>query len=187
MGLLPIVVAVGTMTTARGSSTDNDDASVSFAWSVHDALSTWTGRVDTKASIVLTIELAALGFVTALTDDDNLFSALHGWREGLFRIGLVALGLAIFAATAVVFPQLSRRRSKRAWRDGFIYFGHLRHWEPQKLESKLAGLTGADARAALAGQLVTMSKVAWRKHVMLQAAVGLGLLAALAFVAVGVA
>jgi hypothetical protein len=47
-------------------------------------------------------------------------------------------------------------------------------------------LSRDDLLEVLANQLVVMSKVAWRKHVCLQAAVVLGVLATGAFVIAGV-
>jgi hypothetical protein len=155
------------------------------AWKVHEALSSWTGRVDSKASIVLTLEVAALGFVIALTDGTKLFGDLTGWRDGAFKSGLVLLGLGILAALAVVCPQLSRRQASREWKEGLIYFGHLRRWDPEDLQQRLGSLRDADVQASLAVQLVTMSKIAWRKHTLLQASVLCGTVAAALFVLAG--
>lgn len=175
------------MTAGREPSAKSDEAGVSFAWSVHEALSTWTGRVDTKASIVLTLEVAALGFVIALTDGNKLFASLSGWVQWAFGLGLLLLGLGILCAMGVVFPQVSRRAAKRGWQEGIVFFGHLRFWKPEHLEKHLATLTAADMRRILSSQLVVMAKVAWRKHALLQAAVALGFLAGVAFIVAGLA
>jgi hypothetical protein len=164
-----------------------NEIGVETAWRLHEALSTWTGRVDTKASIVLTLEVTALGFVTALTDSNRMFSSVSGWQEVVFRISFVLLGWGILFAVAAVIPQLGGRAAKERWKSGFIYFGHLRRWDPKALERKLSGLRDTDLRQALSLQLVVMSKIAWRKHRWLQVAVASGVAAGLGFVIVGAA
>lgn len=164
-----------------------NDGGIETAWRLHDTLSTWTGRVDTKASIVLTLEVAALGFITALTDSNKMFSSVSGWQEIVFRVSFVLLGCGILFAVAAVIPQLGGRAARESWGSGFIYFGHLRHWSPKALERKLSGLGEAELRRALSLQLVAMSKIAWRKHRWLQTAVAAGVAAGLGFVIVGAA
>lgn len=175
------------MSVPPDASKESGGIGVAFAWRVHEALSTWTGRVDTKASIVLTLQVAALGFVIALTDGDKLFASLSEWTQWAFGLGLVLLALGILCALGVVFPQISRRTVKRGSKEGLVFFGHLKHWKPKDLEKRLATLTAADMRDALSAQLVVMSKVAWRKHALLQAAVAFGFLAGVAFVVAGLA
>lgn len=157
-----------------GSSADDSAEGIEFAWKVHESLSTWTGRVDTKASIMLTLELATLSFAVALTDGTKLFASLSGWRQSFFVAGLALLGIGICAAMAVVFPQLARRRNRRDWRSGLIYFGHLRYWNRDALQTALMSLTPVEVLAALSSQLIMMATIAWRKHVLLQASVGCG-------------
>ena len=70
--------------------------------------------------------------------------------------------------------------AKRNWSSNMIYFGHLRRWNPENLATALA--KGTPNVSQLARQLVTMSKLAWRKHAWLQwsllgLVVGSGLLA----------
>ena len=185
MGLFQVHLAMEAMTSAARPP-EEDGAGIDFAWKVHEALSTWTGRVDTKASIVLTLEVATLSFAIALTDGTKLFASLSGWRACVFAIGLALAGFGILAATAVVFPQLARRKARADWQNGFVYFGHLRRWAPVDLESTLEQLTPREVRRALSTQLVTMSKIAWRKHGLLQASVLFGIAAAVAFAVAGI-
>jgi hypothetical protein len=42
-----------------------------------------------------------------------------------------------------------------------VYFGDLRHWEPEHLAEKL---TTTSPLASLTRQLVDMSQIAWAKH-----------------------
>jgi hypothetical protein len=131
-----------------------------FAWKVHDALDSWTGKVDTKASIALAIEAANQGRL----------SGLHGYHADLVHVGLVFLGASVLASLAVVMPQLSRRKARRNWSTNTIYFGHLRRWDPNKLAQALS--SGTLTTDQLARQLVEMSKIAWRKHAWLQWSLG---------------
>jgi len=62
-------------------------------------------------------------------------------------------------------PQIRRRRTKTEWRDDFIFFGHLRHWKDDDLAAAWAS---HDPAPVLARQAVAMSKIAWRKHGLLQ-------------------
>lgn len=139
---------------------------VDFGWRVHAALDSWTGKVDTKASIALAIESAVFGFVVTLTKRGEQFTSLHGSDLVVFRIGSGFLLVAIFLSLLVVAPQLNRRQAKQIWSSNMIYFGHLRHWDPKKLAQALD--TDQPYGEQLARQLVTMAKIAWRKHALLQ-------------------
>lgn len=141
----------------------NDD----FAWQVHSALGDWTARVDIKASIVLGLESAALGLILALSQGAGPLHGLTRARLDIFYGGVASISLSIILAIAVVFPQLSRRRAKRTWRDNTIYFGHLRRWNDADLAQRLASANAAPLDQ-LARQLIIVSKIAWRKHVFLQ-------------------
>jgi Family of unknown function (DUF5706) len=140
--------------------------SLDFAWRVHDALDSWTGKVDTKSSIALAIESAVLGFVVALSSNGGRLASLHGDELTIYRIGFGFLVLSIALSLAVVFPQLAGRSARRRWRSNMIYFGHLRHWDEVELATALADET--PQLEQLARQLVQMSRIAWRKHVWLQ-------------------
>lgn len=146
------------------------NAGLEFAWRVHNALDSWTGKVDTKASITLAIETAILGFIVSLSSRDGPLTALRGNDLWLFRIGISLVSVSILLALSVVVPQLNRRQAKKDWEDNMIYFGHLRHWDVDKL---VAALFNADIHPRqLARQLIQMSRIAWRKHVWLQWSLG---------------
>lgn len=142
------------------------DKGLEFAWRVHAALDSWTGKVDTKASIALAIESAIFGFVVTLSKRGERFADLHAADLALYRIGVGFLLLSILLSLLVVMPQLNRRESRRIWRTNKIYFGHLRHWDPTELAKELRKPSATEQQ--LAQQLVTMSKIAWRKHARLQ-------------------
>lgn len=142
---------------------------VERGWRVHGALDSWTGKVDTKASIALAIEAAVLGFAISLSDKDRVYFDLTGCAAGWYYAGLGLTLVSTALALTVVVPQLRRWQSRRgsdAWKSNAIYFGHLRHWEPKALVTHLRSARLESEE--LAQQLVTMSQIAWRKHSLLQ-------------------
>jgi hypothetical protein len=148
---------------SQASQTSAED----FAWKVHDNLSEWTARVDVKASIALATEAAVLGFVITLATDGKPLGGIKNWPVWLLQAGTVLLLLSVILAIFVVLPQLRSRHTKQESMKNRIYFGHLRHWEPEPLAKSLAEDDDREADE-LALQLVTMSKIVWRKHVWLQ-------------------
>lgn len=145
---------------------------IDFAWKVHAALDGWVTKVDTKASIILALETAIVGFVISLAQSNGPLSGLEGVHRCLLIIGGVALVLGAFTAAASVFPQLKRRVLARESKPGIIYFGHLRRWEQPNLETHLQAATDAELLSDLARQLVVVSDIAWSKHVLLQVSIG---------------
>lgn len=181
MALLQVKLALEAMTPESRPSGTKDGTE--FAWRVHSALDAWTGKVDTKASIALAIEAAVFGFVVTLTKRGEQFASLHGFDHALFVVGAGLLLVAILLSLLVVMPQLNRRQSNRIWKSNMIYFGHLRHWDPEQLAQALHKEQPYGEQ--LARQLVNMSKIAWRKHSLLQGSLlflvaGAGLLVVLA-------
>jgi hypothetical protein len=160
-------VALEAVTAARKS---DPNGGLDFAWRVHGALDSWTGKVDSKASIILAIESAALGFILTLSKKGERLASLDGASETAYRLAIGALVLAVLFALLVVMPQLRRRQAKKNWRKGMVYFGHLRHWDPVNLAKALQ--TNQVYESQLAHQLVTMSEIAWKKHARLQWSVG---------------
>lgn len=154
------------MGTVSHESRTGSQIGVEFGWKVHESLDSWTAKVDTKASIVLAIESAIVGFVVTLSTSDGPLANLRDTRLFLFRAGLLVIAIAALLSLAVVFPQLARRRARQNWSSGMIYFGHLRHWDPQDLAKALEHHVSVPEQ--LASQLVVMSKIAWRKHAWLQ-------------------
>lgn len=158
-------------------STERDPyGGLDFAWRVHGALEAWTGRVDTKASITLAIESAILGFVVTMSKKGERFAKLDGFSNLTYHVGIACLLVAVLFALLVVIPQLRRRRSRQEWRTGMVYFGHLRHWNSADLATALK--TKQVYETQLANQLVSMSKIAWRKHTRLQWSISLLILGA---------
>jgi hypothetical protein len=153
---------------------DDEARAVETAWRIHDAILAWTTNVDQKASFALAIESAVLVAVGGFTKRGSLFGALDRDREQVpYWLGVGLLLAAVMCAGSVVKPRLRSRSTSREWPDNFIYFGHLRHWEPQPLANELRH---ADMLAALTQQLVAMSDIAWRKHRSVQVSLWLAML-----------
>jgi hypothetical protein len=139
----------------------NENASVSTAWNIHSALADWTGKVDVKASIALSTELALVtAVVTALSSRFELIRP-----DGAFTLATLYLGVGLlmsgaFLAIAAVIPRLGRTgRPQR----NFVYFGSLRHWQAEELQ---VALRETDPLEMLSVQLVAMSRIVWRKHLL---------------------
>ncbi|MGB6162733.1 MAG: Pycsar system effector family protein [Pseudonocardiaceae bacterium] len=141
-------------------------SSEAFAWKVHGALQDWTAKVDTKASIVMALETALFsGMVTFSLSRTSVYPL--GWAS-LHHCGLALLFASIFLTGLAVFPQLRRRDSAKSWKNQFVYFGHLRKWEPAALAEALADREQNASLRMLSDQLVAMSRIAWGKHLLVQ-------------------
>jgi hypothetical protein len=155
--------AVSELVEPCAAATASDEA---FAWKVHAALQDWTAKVDTKASIVMSLETALLSGMVAFSGSrTSVYPA--GWALS-HHCGLVLLLTSIVLAGVVVFPRLRSRNSAKSWQNQFVYFGHLRKWEPAALAEAIAGRGSNVSLRMLSNQLVTMSRIAWRKHVLVQ-------------------
>ncbi|PZT70993.1 hypothetical protein DN402_00705 [Streptomyces sp. SW4] len=73
---------------------------------------------------------------------------------------LLMVGGACCAAWAIS-PNLRKARRGPGRDDDFLYFGHVRHFEPAELEEVLRD---RDPLPPLSRQLVVMSEIAWVKH-----------------------
>lgn len=156
---------------------DTDGEALDTAWRIHAALADVTGKVDAKASFCVAVESAVLFTVVNLTAEGRLFHDLDTATERwTFYLGLALVAAGLLSAADVVIPRLRRQKQHSGEsRRNFIYFGQLRHWDPEELE---AHLKGAPVLPVLSAQLVNMSRIAWRKHVMVQASLLLALLGA---------
>lgn len=146
------------------------DNGVEFGWKIHSAITDWIAKVDTKASIMLSLGGVALGFFITLYANHIFVIGLYGWRAFFRNIGVALFCIGIILAASVVTPHLRKRNSKKEWAKNYIYFGHLRHWKPEDLKNKLINISTDDAATVLSEQLVSISKVAWFKHNLLRAA-----------------
>lgn len=143
---------------------------VEFAWKVHAAITDWTAKVDTKAAIVLSLGGIVLGFFVTLSGSGRALVGLTGWRQVVSSTGIGLASAGVLIAAFVVMPRLNSRSARKSWNGNFIYFGHLRYWSQQELEKRLVSLDEPTELAVLSVQLIAASKIAWRKHRLLQVA-----------------
>jgi pycsar effector protein len=162
------------LTTERvaGALPDDEAAAVEFAWRIHTSIRDWTALADVKASIVLPLESAIFAFVITQSSHGKIFGRLNGWSLILYWCGIALILLAMLSAAATIVPRLDRRQIEKTWRENFTYFGHLRRWDSKELAERLRRIGTADLDA-ISVNLITMSKIAWRKHEFLQASIAL--------------
>jgi Family of unknown function (DUF5706) len=143
-----------------------DPDPVHTAWRIHAAIADWTGRVDAKASFALTIESALLAGIIAMSASDRRLSNLSGFVEyAFFSVGVALLVVGVLMAAWVVRPRLRWRKLEAEATSNFIYFGHLRHWTPDRLAETLRT---DDPLPVIARQVINMSHIAWAKHRLVQ-------------------
>lgn len=149
-----------------------DKEAIEQAWKVHQAQADWTGKVDAKASFAFAIESAAIATTVALSGDNRLFSGRSaGMIDVLYWIGLLALLAGAFFAVAVVIPRLKSDSALKASKRNYIYFGHVRHWEPDELAE---ALKSRDILPVITRQIVIMGDIAWQKHRWVQVSMWCG-------------
>jgi hypothetical protein len=150
------------------------------AWKIHAVQVDWTGKVDGKAVFAFGIQSAALGLIVTLSSTGRLFSKLdNAIGFAGYYIGIAALLLGSTCALFVVKPRLRSRAAENEAKDAYVYFGHLRHWTAQNLAARLRNQN--DLLDVLSAQCVTMAKISWMKHRLVQVsmisgAFGIGLL-----------
>jgi hypothetical protein len=73
------------------------------------------------------------------------------------------------SAGLAVFPRLGATRTHRGHhRQELLYFGHLRHWTPTELTTRMQKLSPEDELTTLASQVVRLSKTNWTKYRLVQ-------------------
>lgn len=158
-------------------------ARVDFAWHCHAAQESWTSRIDTKASILLTVNLVGFGaLVSVLSPSSSTFRILHGWHRLGVDSAALLVGSAALISVVVVFPLLGSRR--RPAHDGVIFFSHLRGRSADTVARQIAALTSEEQIDQLARQLVAMARVNWIKYRTFQLAL---LISILGYVLAGLA
>ncbi|MFF7330173.1 Pycsar system effector family protein [Streptomyces sp. NPDC008150] len=136
------------------------------AWRIHSSLADGTGKVDNKAVFALSIESVMLAATAALSSGSpsplGVTAPAGIW---LLRTAMLLLAVAVLLAIAVVIPRMRDVGSRPDLRDNFTYFGHLRLWEPDPLAARLRD---ADPLTSLSHQIVSMSRIAWRKYTLVR-------------------
>lgn len=144
----------------------SDKDALETAWKIHGALVDWTGKVDAKAAFAFALESAGLTTIVALSADGRLFGSLQGaFQQITYYTAAIALVIAAGCAMWVVMPRMRMRHVGREWPDNFIYFGHLRYWDPSDLPQKIKD---TDMLPILTKQMVGMSRIAWNKHLLVK-------------------
>ena len=146
---------------------DNNQFEV-YAWNIMGTLHTWTTKVDTKASVILSVETAAFGLILVFAGRGRPLGNLSGVSVWPFRVGITLLALAIAVAGAAIFPQLNRRDARQNWRRNYAYFGHLRHWNATDLVQSLQQGDRNASDLVLSTEIIALSKIIWRKHSFIQ-------------------
>ncbi|MET8574265.1 Pycsar system effector family protein [Streptomyces sp. NPDC005012] len=138
------------------------EKAVGTAWRLHATLAEWTRTIDAKASFALALESAALAGVATLRGDGRVLGDISGAGPMvLLWAGAVVLGLSAVLAVAAVVPRQDTTEASAARPGEIVYYGHLRHWEPEALVDQLVQ---QDPLPALSRQLVRMSTILWRKQ-----------------------
>lgn len=99
-----------------------------------------------------------------ITNPDTL-GQLTTFSRWILGGGLALLFGSVMLSMLVLMPRI-KLREKKPGRPGYLYFGHLRHWEKEELAQTLARNQVIDGQ--IAAQVIALSRVAWRKHVLLQ-------------------
>jgi hypothetical protein len=136
---------------------------VALIWRLHAALEAMAARADAKAGILL----AHQGGAFTLGAGALQLGANPGIVLAMALV-LAAMGTAI----AVVVPVL-RPKGRMVAIGDIIYFGHLREWQPPSLAERIGELSKEDEIAMVTRQLVTLSRITWRKHRLLQISLSL--------------
>lgn len=184
-------------------------SATSFSWNIHALVSNAIERVDNKAWIVVTLDAGTVAAIYNLSDAGDPLGGLGGAPLSFYRLAIFALACSALLALSVVFPALGpqpntavarligclppRLRLRRALQPAaplnqatdFLYFGHLRSWNEKNLMDRLHSLTADVESAALARHVLALSKIAWRKYRLLQAALAAWSIAATTLTLVG--
>lgn len=145
---------------------DTHQNAIDNAWKIHGAVSDWTKSVDSKASFVLTIEVAILaGVISLMGGSRRLAHVQEFWWNVLLYMGIGALVVALVCVVWVVRPRTRKDKVEQEAPSNFIYFGHLNFLVPEDLER---ALKQEDVLPVLSRQLVTMGRIAWDKHNLLR-------------------
>ncbi len=135
------------------------------AWKIHAALADWTGKVDAKASFAFALESAALATLVALSAPGRILSELDGLAAVANWGGVLLLLAGAALSLLAVIPRLRSGSARKEAASNYVYFGHLRHWQPNDL---VISMQQGDTLRVLARQIVNMSVIAWRKHRLVQ-------------------
>lgn len=149
----------------RNAEPEQVELSDELAWRVHENAKGWISQVDVKSAAALAIEAAVLGFAVALITNSDTLNQLTTLSRWIVGTGLLLLLVSVVLSMLVLMPRINLREPKPKNR-GYLYFGHLRHWDKDTLTATLARNQVSDGQ--IADQVIKMSQIAWHKHVLLQ-------------------
>lgn len=132
-----------------------------MAWKIQATLTDSTGKADTKASVALSLQSTVLALLGVLAASGHGLGARSIPGQILLWAGGCVLFCGALLAAAAVAPNLRLERRGPHPNDDYLFFGHLRHFEPEALE---AALRSGSALSALSRQIIVMSEIAWAKH-----------------------
>jgi hypothetical protein len=129
---------------------------------LHEAI----GRADLKASVVATVEAAAIAAVLGALAQRQTAPP----NRGLLLVGLVALLVGLGFAGAAVFPRLGVRsmRRSRAHAQNSLNIRQLHARDPNELARHLVAQSDRDRLEELAQQIVWLAQIVWTKNMWLQ-------------------
>ncbi|GHK02057.1 hypothetical protein Stsp02_63530 [Streptomyces sp. NBRC 14336] len=149
------------------------------AWRIQAAVADWTAKADSKASFALTMQSTALAVLGLLASSKRVAGDLDSTVPGLLLwIGVLLMVGGVSCAAWAISPNLRKERRGPEVDDDFLYFGHVRHLDPEVLE---AALRDKDPLPSLSRQVVVMSEIAWTKHRRVQWSLMLGVAGCAAF------
>ncbi|MDT0308015.1 DUF5706 domain-containing protein [Streptomyces sp. DSM 44917] len=132
---------------------------VENAWRIQAEIAGATTRVDAKASFALTLQAAVIAVAGTLADDGGANALLM-----TLGVASVAAAAALSVLTVTPRPRSDRSITPEPAKD-FLHFGHLREWQPAALEK---ALKEKEILPQLSRQLIQTSRIAWRKHLLMQ-------------------
>jgi len=136
-------------------------SALEMAWRVHDTSAGSIGKADAKAGFVATLNTALLAGVLTVAHLDRL----DALGRVLVSIGGGLMVASILFAVAVVLPVLRARHNTRRTAGNVLYFGAVRHHSAEELADRLAA---EDTVRTVCAQSITLARLAWTKHRLLQ-------------------
>ena len=142
-----------------------------LAWRIHDNAKDWIAQVDIKATAALAIEAVLLGFAITLSSVSAQGALLTTLSNCLLGLSILLLATSVLLSVLVIIPRIKPEKSSTRFTN-YLYFGHLRHWERPALTQLFQEGASLD-EDQLSGQIILLSKISWRKHVLLKWSLGL--------------
>lgn len=151
--------------TPPDDSPEQVELSDELAWRVHENARSWIVQVDVKATAALAIEAVILGFGFTLVTNSALLANLASLSRWVMVSAFLLLLISVTLSTLVLLPRI-KLRGPKGKSQSYLYFGDLRDWDKDELSATLS--RNKVDEGEIADQVIKLSKIAWRKHVLLQ-------------------